>query len=362
MELYKTVFIELRPKLKSANVFVTLAEDSFSDKKVVLNENNFKVVLNGDESFSVSFTGFKGIPDTLALLNQTAKSICFRFFTSSNGIGFKSEILQNKTLPNKYENIELLKKDVEYVIECGNCKRSLVRDGVRFQRILPLPENTESNDWFCHGHGLDESLSDLMEPKQKDLFYTHCFFLINKDLVCNVGQKNDVLVCKFCFNWLGRVSGKKSRKFWFNTVNFTNQSVTVKTEGLSDVFRTLRSMLDTCLFGGLKTILHYKTCGGQNNYLLLWILEKQLEVVLNTLKENRKLDVAKTFFKFVSDDNDEVVRKWKTDNNIDVVDVSKSMMTDVLKHLYENHRVLSNEFATSNEFLVSYLFMYDDKI
>jgi len=38
---------------------------------------------------------------------------------------------------------------------------------------------------------------------------------------------------------------------------------------------------------------------------------------------------------------------------------SKVMMLEVLQHLHKNNKVFPPEFAMSNDFLVSYLFLYE---
>lgn len=360
-KLCKSLVIELRPKLQSANVFVCLEDDCFSSDStsvVRLYENYFKIVLSDKKSFVGQFDHFRAEPSTLSSIRISKRFISFRFFTRASTFGsFKTELLENNIADFRATNCSLVKKDVAYAIQCVNCSRSLITtSNIKFQRVLPLPESLDSSDWFCHGH---DSKSNL-EPTIKDLFFSNCFSHIHTKNLCNFLVKNKVIACKFCFNWLGIVCGCDIVKVWFNTVKFIdNKYGAIQTSGLSDIFLTIKKLFENSLFNSLKTVLQCRHSNGTTDTLLIWILEKQLRVVFGDQETWKEMDVAKTLFRFFDDDDNEFVKQWTNDRNVEIIDVSKAMMTDVLKHLYKNNKVFSTEFAKSNDFFVSYLFMYE---
>ncbi|CAG9761652.1 unnamed protein product [Ceutorhynchus assimilis] len=276
------------------------------------------------------------------------------FFTSTDDSfgSFKTELLKSHLPNNPLARPCEIAKDLAYMIQCKNCSRNLVDTKIKFQKILPLPDNPDSSDWFCHGHNSNDF---CLEPQKNDLFYGNCFVHLYKNCLSNFLTKNDVLVCKFCFNWLGVVE-QSATKLWFNTVKFVDDELgVVESTGLSDVCVLIKNLFRNQLFNSLKTILRFKLDDGNVNYLFLWVLEKQLKVVFNDEEKN----VAKILFKFFEDDSDEIFVQWHNDYRVEVTDISKVMMVEILKHLHENNGVFPKEFSISNDFLVSYLFMYD---
>ncbi|KAF7281041.1 hypothetical protein GWI33_005225 [Rhynchophorus ferrugineus] len=251
----------------------------------------------------------------------------------------------------------LFEKDIGYIVECKNCHKILSSDEeIIFQRVLPLPSDwSDINDWFCHGHTVG---SLTVEPNRLDLLYSQCLVYVNKGVVPNIITKNDVALCKFCFSWIGLIHKQNTVKLWLNTTSFIRESHRIETEPLSDVLGSIRAIFQTSLNNSIQLILRTKP-DEQYNYLLLWILEKELPVTFYTPGEIRVRHVAKVLFKYINDGDDLVLDQWRSNVNIDQLDISKNMMLQLLEHLRKYNKLFSEKFSKTNDFFVSYLFLYD---
>ncbi|XP_066254434.1 uncharacterized protein [Euwallacea similis] len=360
--LYSSVVIELRPKLRSANVFIVLKEDCPETTSISLSENNFSVSLSGNKQFSTCLQDFKAEASTLSSLKISKKYISFRFFTShSNSGSFKTELIENTSSSDKSERFNDIQPNISYTIACVNCQRNLCSSTLTFRRVLPLPETLDQGEWFCHAHASNQIQANDLEPTANDFFYTACYMHLSKNSIKNFLSKNEVVACKFCLNWLGIHSQSSTLRLWFNTVTITDTGGTViQTKGLSDVFVTIANLFRNSLFNSLRTVFRYRKSNGASNFLLLWVLEKQLKISFSDKDAlDKEVEVAKALFKFLESEKHEVLEQWLNDQTVELVDVSKNMMLEVLKHLYKCHELFPAEFAKSNGFLVSYLFMYE---
>ncbi|KAL1517224.1 hypothetical protein ABEB36_001017 [Hypothenemus hampei] len=262
-------------------------------------ENSFKVVLSEEQAFTVKFHGYIAKPFSLSSVKASKSFISFRFCTVPELGSYKTEVLSSQPDNSNGNYIKRIVEDTLYKLECSNCEREL--SSTKFNRVLPLPENLDQNDWFCHAPAGNVM---SLEPGSKDLFYGNCFCHIHSDIIKNTLTKNQVFVCKSCLNWLGVKCG----------------------------FSSLRSLED------------------EQGSLYLWLLEKELKIVI----DDRETACAKVLFKF-SDQ-----RHWSQDPNVETVEISKPMMIDLIKHLHKNNQFFPKEFSMSNDFYVSYIFMYEN--
>ncbi|XP_044269380.1 E3 ubiquitin-protein ligase E3D [Tribolium madens] len=352
--IYKTVILEIRPRLQSVNVVINLISP-IEVSKISLNEDNFQIIVD-EHVHTVCCKNLKIVVNSLSSLIVTQTYISFRFATvnSSDDWGsFKTEVLRTvgSNVHTNLENI-FLNVSMEYVIQCKNCSHNL-SENVKFERILPLPsENSDSSDWFCHSHG--SSNVAVLNPKESDVFYGSCYCHLSKQLVHNVLETEKLVVCKRCLSWLGLLKNSETFKFWFNTVAFKDETMVHSTSPLSDTLIALREILNSILFNTAKIVLCCQSGKKQNDYILLWILEKQLNVQLGV----KDYKVAKVLFKYENNKN-ETVKKWMEDSNVVSVDISKPMTVEILKHLYKFNKIFPQEFSESNNFFISYLMMYE---
>ncbi|RZB40637.1 m7GpppX diphosphatase [Asbolus verrucosus] len=328
--------------------------------KIVLNADNFQIIAN-EETSTVSCKNLNIVLNSLSSLNITQTYISFRFATvnSFNDWGsFKTELLKTSQIASSLTSESpFLNQSVAYSIQCKNCLQDL-SDTLSFNRVLPLPsENSEPSDWFCHAH--DGSAVVNLNPKESDIFYTQCYCHLNKHSTKNTLESDKVIVCKRCLCWLGLKKNPDTNKFWFNTVRFKDKNNVHTTCALEDVFRVLREILNSILFSTAKIILSCHSSKNQVDYILLWILEKQLSVQIHS-GDNQDCKVAKVLFKYESNSS-EIVKKWEADSSVTNVDVSKPMTVAVLKHLYKFNKIFPEEFSESNNFYISYLMIANEE-
>ncbi|XP_060519795.1 E3 ubiquitin-protein ligase E3D-like [Cylas formicarius] len=356
--VYKIVVIEIRRKLQSANVFVTLLDSSLKDLNVILCEDHFQIVI-GKQTVSIPLNAFKATPSTLASVKVVNGIVSFRFFlrnVDDNYFGsFSVELIKNKVDSFQLETEKYLSSGIDYNIKCNNCKKLLSNGGLCFKRVLPLPSDSlDYGDWFCHNH-LSSSVD--LSPGKFDVFFSDCYVHLNKVNLTQFTQEKNILLCRFCLYWIGCVHNFETVKLWFNTVQFSDRNSIRVTDPMSDVLKTIRNCFSRCILNTVKVILCYQR-PRQNHYLLIWILEKNLDVIFNRVGQVEPKSVAKTLFKFIDREDDQQLRSWRLDNNVEMINVSKPMMVEILKHLHYYNRFFPLDFAQSSEFFVSYLLLY----
>ncbi|KAJ8969663.1 hypothetical protein NQ317_004893 [Molorchus minor] len=301
------------------------------------------------------------VPNSLTSLRIVENYVTFRFATnnvSENFGGFKAELLQNtvasiKSLSNK----PLLNKSTNYAIQCGNCSRHINVVPIKFERILPLPSDTASvSDWFCHAHGTQDNIK--LDPKANDLFYTHCYMHINRSNIVNVKGNNKVIVCKSCLCWLGTIHNPNTIRIWLNTVKFVDNNTSILTNSLTDVFYSIKDVFRNSLFNSIKIMLSCHSSSTLLDSILLWIMEKKMQIQLVESGTVKKHDVSKVLFKFVTN-GCETFSQWQNDSQVTNLNVSKPMILSLLKHLQKFNKMMPPEFSKTNDFYLSYLFLYD---
>lgn len=347
--IIKSLVMEIRPRLQSVNVFIIFNIDNVrenNDIEINLNLNSFEIILGLHKEIVKSDELFHIVPNSLSCLLINSNFLSFRFSTENiqQNLGTsKFEILENIQFNLNNNQNDRIHKNIPYNIHCANCNQEFCKQ-ILFERVLPLPENLDTNDWFCHGH--NNAIENLI-PKTNEIFHTHCYVQVNEGLLKGLIIKGLNLVCKRCLAWIGIIL-MNTHKVWFNTVTFNDNNHNFTSCAVNDAFKTVRQILNNSLLGSIKIILTCQTSPTQKEFVLLWILEKSLKVRF----DSNIVDVSKVLFKF-SKSND-----WRNDMNISIVDISKPMMIQLLKHLYEMNRYIPKDFSISNDFYVSYLMMY----
>lgn len=354
-EVYKTVLLEIRPRLQCVNAFIKLCTNS-NPIEVVLDNDAILLLIN-KEITKIGCKNMKIVRNSLSSLKMTDDFLSFRFLTEmthENKGSFKAEFLQNTVASiESLSNKPLLSTNSRYIIQCTNCKKSL-SNCLQFHRILPLPSDTlDASDWFCHNHGNSAGIS--LDPKPSDLFYSQCLVHINIECVNDLKVSDNVLVCKFCLKWLGTKHNNNTIKLWFNTVTFYNDNTSICSSSLEDCFQVIKNTLKVSLHNASKLILSCQSSSTSTDTLLLWVLEKKLHILFGKecLKDHH---VAKVLFKFVKID-DILLKEWQNDSLVSNIDISKPMMVDLLTNLYECNKLFPLEYSKSNDFRVSYLFL-----
>nr|CAH7738023.1 unnamed protein product [Callosobruchus chinensis] len=351
--MYELIILEIRPRLCSVNGFIKFSKRP-DDVKVSL-EDGLKLVFDGKvKIIPCQLTGV--VKNSLSVkVNDT--HVIFRFATKNGGSGsFKTEVLQNSAAVVEFSaDKPLFSVNTPYTCLCKKCKAALTNTLI-FKRALPLPsENLDPSEWFCHK---SDASSFSLDPKLSDIFYTHCSVQLNSEYIQNTDETSKVLLCKSCQNWLGVKYNDKTVKFWLNTVEFTSDNRSITTSGLQDAFDVIKGVFNHKLQSSTKIMLCCQTASNVAEAVLLWVLEKKLEVFFDDTREEKKCEVAKVLYKSVAN-QDKMFDQWKNDVMVETIDVSKEMVVEVLNHLTLYNEVLPDEFSTSNDLSVSYLFMYN---
>lgn len=317
--------------------------------------------------------------------------------------GFSHDSKTNDTKPNSNINLipsyinsnsvkfhkssDSLNKESTFRIQCQNCLQNL-SEYLNFNRILPLPsEGSNHNDWFCHAHG--QSVPDL-NPKVDDLFYSHCYCHINNLNLKGIKKSGNVLVCLRCLCWLGLTVNEKTHKVWFNTVGLqefyksnldkkdfntvfdlscngsndlglSNLSLDhqgiFKTDPLRDCFISINKLTQDKFVPSSKILLECQISKVDCNYLLLWVLEKNL--LINWYEEDalKEETVSKVLFKFSAVESP-LITTWKNDVGVVPLMVSKPMVTKLLLHLFKMNSFMPECFSKTQDFHISYIRVY----
>lgn len=355
---FVSVILEIRPRLKSANVFMKFNRTLNKCPSVILEKNSVRIV-SEQISLDIPCKDFTVVANSLSSVKFNENFLVFRFSTQNiveDRGRYKTELLLNTSDKCGISlNKPLIVADTNYIVYCINCNRALT-DTIRFNRVLPLPsENSNPNDWFCHNH--NKSSFDF-SPKSEDLFYAHSHVHLHISNVPFIKNSGGVFVCKYCLNWIGVKSNKKTVRLWHNTTKFVNNTKSVESSSLSDMLQSIRQELVN-LNSSARLIITCQTSSDKMDVLLLWILEKKLQILFKNSTSIEPHNVAKVLFKFVNS-NDSTYIEWDNHFSVNAISVSKPMLVDLLKHLYKFNKNFPTEFAKSNGFHISYLFLYDN--
>lgn len=351
-KMYHTLVMEIRPRLQSVNIYIALKEHP-SDVQINLNRKGFDIILNGIVH-SIFCADLDIMSQSLSLLHIDETHISFRVQINCRKVELLRPLLD---VENFSKNKRRFNKNAEYTISCANCS-FVFCDNVIFERVLPLPtENLDINNWFCHD-GVNNFAIDL-NPSGTDLFYAQNYVHLDQHLLNNVLKSDKVIVCKRCLLWLGLKINKSTLKIWFNTAFIRSSGLLCKTSALEDVYETVGEILNASFSNTAKIILPCRVSNAAVNYILLWVVEKKLNILAQVATEMKSFHAAKVLFKFEDAETDTVVQ-WKKDTGTVLVEISKAMMVEFLKRLHRKNKLFPKQYSITNGFLVSYLSLYED--
>lgn len=389
MDISNIIF-ENRPRLQCVNVFISFTKNFKSVEAVQLSVQTEKVTIELEElKYSINFAEhFTFHTQTLSQLIIKKNYISFR--VNTNQANFETELLQIQNLSlNNNDDFKLLpniKSGDEQVITCSNCCNLFTK--LTFNRILELPsENLEMADWFCHKHGeghssefVDETGGEnskqnhsKFKPGTGDAFYGNFFVLLNTGAIQNVRSKGKLTYCKRCLQYLGHQTSNKSHdtvKLWNDTVKFSS-SFFFTTNGLvADFTLILRRVQQDFTFEALgmpqlmKAIVETTLSNGKQNFLLLQIMDKNLEMLRN-MKPNKnevageiqleKCHAIKLLFKYEENGEQPMVKFWLGNTHINSIQISPQMFKAVATHLNSMSTLIAECYRTSYGFSLSYL-------
>lgn len=408
--LVKNVFMELRSRLRSCNVYITTGIDLGKDCNVKINIQANCIILNlykdfkkrhdslssieslsdfsEDESDTTSIQILeycKIIPNSMSCLKIDKNTISFRILTEpKNGGNFYKELLTPKTGENLTKVSELkinVKTDIGIKIACANCSNIISNSVIKFERVLELPSaNLDMSEWFCHGHchGNSPQNDIVLKPNKNDFLHRHTFFVVNNTLlsekVNKFNSKRDIYHCNRCLAWLG-LKEKENIKMFNSEVTIQDNDaqkrvfshkISIGDIPKDDFIYTIENVMREFDLGFqytvmCKILLECKISTSKRQYLLIWVMDKELQVLRNKGEHilSDKIELQSTFltkllYKIELSLNDEV-ESWVADPAVVATDISKKMFDRGIEHLQEMSLKVPELFRNANGYFVSYL-------
>ncbi|XP_053620791.1 uncharacterized protein LOC128681159 [Plodia interpunctella] len=414
--LIKSIFMELRARLRSCNVYITTGVDFNKNCNLKISIQSNCIVINyyddgklkrrdslssieslsdcysEDESDVTSVIPVEEfchiIPNSMSCLKIEKNTISFRILTESkNGGNFYNELLKSNTNVNHNKNDNEfkvnIKVDDDLKIVCSNCLNVISKDFIKFERILELPTaNLDMSEWFCHGHGHGHGHETKFEPTLKsnknDFLYRLTYFMVNNTVLSEktnkFNAKREIYHCNRCLAWLG-LKDKTDVKLFNSEVKVTQDNIEksalthknilndIQTD---DFIFTIEKLIQEFNLGlqytvMCKIILECLVATNKKQYLLIWVMDKELQVLKNSGEhigsDNIRLQssfVTKILFKIEFSLNDEV-ESWIADPAVVSTDVSKGMFCRGVEHLQNMSLKVPEMFRNTNGFCVSYL-------
>lgn len=400
--LVKHIYMELRSRLRSCNVYIITNVDFKKDCNLKISIQSNCIVLNyynnlkrRDSLSSIeSLSDYSDdesdtcvipihefyfiVPNSMSCLKIEKNTISFRILTESqNGGNFYSEYVT--ATDNKEMKIDKLNVNLKIVdalrFVCANCLNIISNDSIRFDRILELPStNMDMSEWFCHGHG---HLNTEIKSKKLDFLYRLTYFTINNNILNeNLNKFNAKRVafhCNRCLAWLG-VKNKDTVKL-FNSEVKINQNDTEKyvfshkntTQSIikDDFIYTIECLTKEFNLGlqyamMCKIILECNISATKKQFLLIWVIDKELQVLRNTethISDRVILQssyLTKILYKIELELNEEV-ENWMSDPGVVSTEISKNMFTQGIKHFEQMSLKMPESFRFTNGYCVSYL-------
>lgn len=414
--LIKNIFIELRSRLRSCNVFITTGIDFTKNCNLKISIQANCIVLNyynddydkskrrdslssieslsdcySEDEFEVSCVipvrqFCQIIPNSMSCLKIDKSTISFRILTEpKNGGNFYKELLSTNNFDSSTKG-NVLKLNVkvgeELKITCANCSNIVSGNNVKFDRILELPTaNLDMSEWFCHGHGHahgDVPQPDgVLKPNKSDFLYRLTFFVINNSLLSDktnkFNSKREVYHCNRCLAWLG-LKNKDTVKLFNSEVkihqndsdNVVFAHKTIEDIHTDDFIYTIEHLTREFNIGFqytvmCKIVLECTISATKKQYLLIWVMDKELQVLRNDVDtifddkiELQSSLVTKILYKVEFCMNDEV-ESWMSDPTVVSTDISKGMFSNGLAHLQQMSLKVPEYFRNTNGYCVSYL-------
>lgn len=326
------------------------------------------------------------IPNSMSGLKVDKNNISFRILTEArNGGSFYKEVLAADTKDSATtlkENLLInVKIDEDLRVTCKNCSNVVSENPITFKRILELPtSNLDMSEWFCNCHGNNHNHEIEVKPNKTDFLYRLTFFLINANCMSEktnkFNAKREVYHCNRCLAWLG-LKTKDSVKLYNSTVKIKQQGSKLQvfkhTNAISDnadvndfiytiEFMTKEFNLGLQYTVMCKLVLECTISTAKKQYLLIWIMDKRLEVLQNcaTVQEDtvklKSSYLTKILYK-IEDSLNEEVETWVADPTVITTEISKHMYCAGVEHLKSMSMKLPEPFRFTNGYTISYLKM-----
>lgn len=369
----ESVTIELRSRLRSCNVFVSLQEHTDPSRIQVKLNKDFITLRISKQTYNLCLSTIRIIPTSLSSLRVGAGWLSFRIQTTpvdSLFGSFGTELVSTSATKNgnsqKYcSSIELPPKETDLEISCTCCHNVLTKV-MNLRKVLPLPtEDCEPGEWFCCSHNGDD-YSILLEPGKSDYFYGPFYSVLNRDnFIAKLKIHSNAVVCNRCLAVIGVPYSADSLKIWNCCVEYDKceekKSSLRKHQAnaLKDFQIAVTSCYDDC--PGERILLEASECG-KTQYLLIKPMELNLDLLVAP-KEAHHLNAIRLETKKVAKVLYEYGETEKTRRN-DYSDAKhlrialKSMLAG-MEHLVASSKQIPPIYRNADEYHIGYV-NFDD--
>lgn len=371
----ENIIVEYRQRLRSANIFISFIE-IIKDHNLVKIQiiDNKLVVNNHEETFNINFENNIEIQsNSITNLKIEDYFISFRVqiegdFINMNNLQIDCNTFEINIIPN-----------CDYTLICAHCKTNF-SSSLSFKRILELPsENLDMNEWFCHKHSADETVTDdcsigsknynKFDPKINDLFYGQYFILLNKQNLINYEKEKETLKCSNCSNFLGETTSNSSVKFWNENLHFVQSDKKskyfFKGNSLLQNFDCILKKYLSDLEFGMPTIFNIlltsKNYENETEFLMIQVIDKNLNIfkknhTVKNVINLKNFNAIKVLYKIPIESKDEqLLILWKNDMNVIMIEISFAMLKEVTESLESRCLLIPPSYRFCNNFKLSYL-------
>ncbi|CAH2061788.1 unnamed protein product, partial [Iphiclides podalirius] len=406
--LVRDVFVELRSRLRSCNVFITTGAKLNDNCNLKINIQPGCITLNYYEglgqrrgslssieslsdccseeeecsdSASIAFDGHcQLIPNSMSCLKIGGGTISFRILTRPKGGDFFTELVPaggpSETLESKEPKV-CVEPGRDTAFSCANCSNKVTEGRVKFDRVLELPTTSlDASEWFCHGHDAVGTCDLAPKPKSADFLYRLTHFVVNATALSpktnRFNAKREVYHCERCLAWLG-VKERDGVKL-FNCELMLHQDDWCGRVFLHG-FQTADCVVDDFVYTierltreanlGLqysvmcRIVLECAFASASKRYLLVWVMDRRLEVLRRKDSVDGRVSLQSSFLTKilyrVEGSLNEEVESWLADPAVVSADISKAMFCRGVEHLRSTSQKVPESFRSANGFSVSYL-------
>ncbi|XP_066586979.1 uncharacterized protein [Prorops nasuta] len=292
------ITLELRPRLRSCNVFISMKEDKRLKKvEVKLIDGNLMLCTEHNE-INIVHPFIKAIlPQSLSSLTIFNKWICFRAqmkpFESLFG-SFHTEIVKSSTIENNIDQNILnngnLSQENEYSIHCKCCENAISKKAY-VKRVLPLPSlDYDPSEWFCCKHH-DDDYANVSYPRESDYLYGPFYSVLHKNLFENdLRIDKKTVICNRCLLILGKVYNNSAFRLWNCCIDYklfkTSELFKKASEPVQDFLLAIK---DTVNGTAGEQIILEAFDGNENHYITMKLMDLQLYL----LKESKPVEETK---------------------------------------------------------------------
>lgn len=348
------VLIELRPRLQVCHVILRLNEPisgKLSVEKHCISLRDHSISLKSIQLKPQSLSGFQ-------ILGNTISFRCHMEPVSSLTGSFAIEVLQsNITQEYLITNYEpKIEKNVLLKMICRCCEHCLSTSDIKLKRILPLPSSAfSSGDLFCHQHDCGDLEKKLSNPDVTDCFYGPFYMKINSNLL----PGNSVVHCNKCLSWIG-VKTYSSATVWNCTVYFkSNKAEEDTVSALNDFNSAIKVVINDSVGPICKIIVSCKITESSTHFLLLWVMDRNLKLLINSdvnvaIKDLSEITVVKVLYDHEVKVNN-LVLSWQKEINTHTIEVAKQMFFEGLQSLVNSNKVFPQSDQVANGMRIGYL-------